>query len=270
MRNALSSAISSRRSLAAAAGASGAAIASALALAALAAIAAPAAADARLALPGPDEPTAAAAPAPAPKAIAEFAGATQACLGDLTTFLTCPAGAAVSGTECRQRAPRRGAAPGEHWSGSQRQGPALFFRGAFGAAPTKSSILDFAARYAKHKKNGRVFHFDKQGRLESWNNVIDDQWYGLAVTCTPAGTVRSVATHAANKVVGLSRSWRASDGALSYALEHDASGAITAHLDATPELARRPDELCRPTRCDIDAAPDLSGLPRGISVPAAR
>jgi hypothetical protein len=216
-----------------------------------------------------DNPKQPAAKQPAAK---QPAGAvtTQACLGPLATFLTCPAGAALSGTECRQREPRRGAAPGEHWSGSQRQGPAVFLRGALGAAPTAGAKISFATQYKNHKKNGRVFRFDKEGRLESWNNVIDDEWYGLAVTCTPEGTVKSLANHAGNKVVGISRSWRTSDGTLSYALDHDASGKVTAHLEATPELARRPDELCRPARCDVAAAPDLSAMPRGVAVPAAK
>jgi hypothetical protein len=55
---------------------------------------------------------------------------TQACLGNLDDFLTCPAGAQRSGTECRAREPQRGQAAGEHWSGSKRQGPAVFMRDA--------------------------------------------------------------------------------------------------------------------------------------------
>lgn len=201
------------------------------------------------------------------RAVAQSKPTTQACLGDLSAFLTCPTGAKVSGTECRQREPNRGQGEGEHWSGSKRQGPALFLRGNE-AALTDQARVNFAAYYVDHKKNGRVFHFDKQGNLTSWNNVIDDQWYGLAVTCRPDGRVSYLATHAGNKTVGISRSWRAKDGELSYAIEYDAQGKVVRHLQATPELARRPDELCRPVRCDVSAKPDLSMAPQGLVLPA--
>lgn len=202
-------------------------------------------------------------------AAAEPAATTQACLGDLRKFLTCPAGAAISGTECRQREPQRGRAEGEHWSGSKRQGPALFLRGEHDDELTPQSIVSFAATYKDHKKHGRIFRFDKQGRLESWNNVLGDEWYGLAVTCTPDGKVAHLATHFGDKTVGISRAWRSKDGELSYALEHDAAGKIARHLQATPELARRPDELCRPVTCDVHAKPDLSGAPAGLTLPVA-
>lgn len=200
------------------------------------------------------------------RAAAEPKPTTQACLGDLSAFLTCPTGAKVSGSECRQREAQGGRGEGEHWSGSQRQGPALFLRG-HEDAPTAQSLVSFAAYYRNHKKNGRIFHFDKQGNLESWNNVIDDQWYGLAVTCRPDGRVSHLATHAGNKTVGISRAWRAKDGELSYAIEYDAQGKVVRHLQATPELARRPDELCRPVRCDVTATPDLSLAPKGFALP---
>ena len=203
-----------------------------------------------------------------PNAKSAGAPVTQACLGDLPTFLTCPAGAALFGSECRQREPQRGQGQGEHWSGSQRQGPALFLRGDVDVKLDKHSKVSFAARYKNHKKNGRIYRFDKQGVLESWNNVIDDRYYGLSVTCRPDGTVAHVASFAADKVVGISRSWRLSDGTLSYAIDHDPRSKATTHLDPTPELSRRPDELCRPVRCDVNAAPDLSGMPAGVSIPA--
>ncbi len=197
---------------------------------------------------------------------------TQACLGDLPTFLTCPAGAVLYGTECRQREPKRGQGQGEHWSGSQRQGPAVFLRSGFDVKLDKDSKVAFAARYKNHKKNGRIYRFDQQGVLESWTNVIDDKSYGLSVTCRPDGTVAYVASYFANKVVGLSRSWRKSDGALSSAIAHDPHSKATKRLDSTsgltPEMARRPDELCRPVRCDVTAAPDLSGMPAGLRLPA--
>lgn len=200
-------------------------------------------------------------------AAADPKATTQACLGDLTAYLTCPTGAKVSGTECRQREAHGGTGAGEHWSGSKRQGPALFLRGDERAVNAQS-LVNFAAYYINHKKNGRVFHFDKQGNLTSWNNVIDDQWYGLAVTCLPDGRVSYLATHAGNKTVGISRSWRAKDGELSYAIEYDAQGKVVRHLQPTPELARRPDELCRPARCEITAKPDMSLAPAGVSLPA--
>lgn len=202
-------------------------------------------------------PRPAAAPASAP------AATTQACLGDLSTFLTCPAGAAVSGTECRQR----NTAANEHWSGSSRQGPALFLRGPDNDRLTRTSIISFAATYKNHKKHGRVFRFDEQGRLSSWDNVIDNESFGLSVSCTPQGTVQHLASYFQGKVVGVSRAWRA-DGTLSYAIDHDRDGKTLAHLTATPELARRPDELCRPARCDVNARPDISGLPAGLTLPA--
>lgn len=202
---------------------------------------------------------------------ASTAPTTQACLGDFATFLTCPAGATVAAgsTECRQREPRRGAGPGEHWSGSQRQGPALFLRDRAGVDKpvTKASTVSFATRYKNHKKNGRLFRFDKEGRLSAWENLIDDRSYGLSVSCTPDGKVSFMATYFNDKVVGLSRAWR-SDGTLSYAIQHDATGAVTGHGEhPTAEQARRPDELCRPARCDINAAPEVSGLPQGMTLP---
>ena len=203
------------------------------------------------------------------RATAEPVATTQACLGDLRAFLTCPAGATVSGTECRQKEPRHGLGEGEHWSGSKRQGPALFLRGDDEDGLTPRSMVSFAATYKDHKKNGRIYRFDAQGRLESWNNVIHNEWYGLAVTCTPDGKVAHLATHFGDKTLGISRAWRSKDGQLSYAIEYDAAGKIARHLEATPELARRPDELCRPVRCDVNAAPDTSGLPAGVTLPPA-
>lgn len=217
-------------------------------------------------------PSTASADTTAAKGATAAAPVTQACLGDLPTFLTCPAGAGLFGTECRQREPKRGQGEGEHWSGSRRQGPAVFLRGDLDVKLDKNSKVSFAARYKNHKKNGRIYRFDKQGVLESWTNVIDDQSYGLSVTCRPDGTVAHMASYFADKVVGLSRSWRKSDGTLSYAIEHDPHSKATKHLDSasglTPELARRPDELCRPVRCDVTAAPDLSGMPAGLRLPA--
>jgi hypothetical protein len=96
---------------------------------------------------------------------------TQACLGNIDTFLTCPAGAQRSGTECRTKEP--------HWSGSKRQGPSIFMRDA--------KLVSFAASYRDHKKTGRVFRFDNNGVLESWTDMADDEYNGLSVTCLPDG-----------------------------------------------------------------------------------
>ncbi len=183
---------------------------------------------------------------------------TQACLGSFTTFLTCPPGAQLRDTECRAREPQHGAGAGEHWSGSKRQGPALFLRD--GGDP-KQPIVSFAASYRDHKKTGRIYRFDKQGRLESWNDVTDDLDHGLSVTCLPNGRVWYLAYYNHGKVVGVSRAWRASDGAFSYAFDHDAQGHSQT-LAPTPALEARPDELCHPVRCDVTTKPDLSGLPK--------
>ena len=147
---------------------------------------------------------------------------TQACLGDFDAFLACPAGAERSGTECRAREPNRGRAAGEHWSGSKRQGPAIFTR-ASKQDPSKQRV-SFAAYYKDHKKSGRVFHFDDDGKLSSWSDVVDNRYHGLSVSCTPDGRVYHLAYYDQDKVVGVSRSWRMSDGAFSYAMDHDAAG----------------------------------------------
>ncbi|MBX3156631.1 MAG: hypothetical protein KF773_11565 [Deltaproteobacteria bacterium] len=186
---------------------------------------------------------------------------TQACLGDFTA-LPCPAGSARSGTECRAREAQRGKGAGEHWSGSKRQGPSVFLRDAAETDPAKQRV-SFAANYKDHKKHGRVFNFDKDGRLDSWSDMADDTHHGLSVDCRPDGTVAHVAYYSHGKHVGISRSWRESDGTLSYAFDQGTGGGSSRRLDPTPALSRRPDELCRPARCDLSAAPDLSGIPAG-------
>lgn len=198
--------------------------------------------------------------ATATTAAADPGAATQACLGDLKTFLTCPAGARVSGTECRAREPRRGQGAGEHWSGSKRQGPALFLRDDDVTDP-KLARVSFAAYYVDHKKTGRVFHFAPDGTLESWSDMAGDDYHGLSVTCLPDGRVSYLAYYDHDQVVGVSRSWRTSDGAFASAIDHG-KGDRSDILAKTPALAARPDALCRPARCDVRAAPDLSGIPR--------
>jgi hypothetical protein len=125
--------------------------------------------------------------------------------------------------------------------------------------PAKQRV-SFAASYKDHKKHGRVFNFDRDGRLDSWTDMANDDYHGLSVDCTPDGRVKHLAYFSRGKVVGISRSWR-DDGTLSYALDHPTPGSSTVSVPHTPELSRRPDELCRPARCDLDAAPDLSGIP---------
>lgn len=177
---------------------------------------------------------------------------TQACLGNIDAFLTCPAGAKRSGTECRAREPKGGQGDGEHWSGSKRQGPSVFQR--------DDGTVTFAASYKDHKKTGRVFHFDNKGRLESWADLSADDYHGVAVTCTPEGRVWHLAYYRNDKLVGISRSWKASDGSFSYAMDHDDQGRSIS-ITATADQMRRPDALCQPVKCDVNAKPDLSGIP---------
>jgi hypothetical protein len=169
---------------------------------------------------------------------------TQACLGTFDQFLTCPAGTQRAGTECRAKS--------GHWSGSSRQGPALFLR-------SDRKTVSFAASYKDHKKTGRVYRFDDQGRLESWTDMVDDQDHGLSVTCLPDGRVWYLAYYDHGKVSGISRSWRASDGAFVAAMGHDAAGHAQ-RVDVSAQEQVRPDALCRPARCDVHAKPDTSGL----------
>lgn len=169
---------------------------------------------------------------------------TQACLGNIDALLTCPAGAQRFGTECRAR--------GDHWSGSKRQGPAVFMRDA--------KIVSFAASYKDHKKTGRAYRFDKQGVLESWTDLANDEYHGLSVTCLPDGRVWYLANYKDGRVVGVSRAWRAKDGSFSYAMDHDAQGH-SHKVTVSAALQKRPDHLCQPQRCDVNAAPDLSGVP---------
>lgn len=213
-------------------------------------------------------PVAKAAPPPVAKAepLPAAKPTTQACLGELPAFLACPAGAAIFGTQCRQRESQRSSAGESSWGG-QRQGPSLsLFPVDLSAGLPKGLLVNFAARFKNDKKNGRVFRFDQQGHLISWENRIDDMIYGLSVTCTPAGTVSRLASYFNGKSVGTSRSWRA-DGTFSHAITYDANGKA-GFPQPTPELVHRPDELCRPARCDIAAKPDLSAMPQGLSVPA--
>jgi len=164
---------------------------------------------------------------------------TQACLGNLDSFLACPTGAQRSGTECR--------------AGSKRQGPTLFMR--------DDKLVSLAATYKDHKKAGRVFRFDAEGRLESWTDTANDEYEGLSVTCLPDGRVWYLAYYHDGRVVGISRSWRAKDGSFSYAMDHDAQGR-SKNITVPPALMQRPDHLCQPQRCDVNATPDLSGVPK--------
>lgn len=177
--------------------------------------------------------------------VSQAAPVTQTCLGPVDTFLACPAGAHKQGTECRGQ--------GAHWSGSMRQGPAVFMR--------DDKNVSFAASYKDHKKTGRVYRFDKEGRLESWSDMANDEYEGLSVTCLPDGRVWYLAYFHDGRVVGVSRSWRAKDGSFSYAMEYDASNRST-KITVPAALQQRPDHLCQPVKCDVNAAPDLSGIPR--------
>ncbi|HEU0030634.1 MAG TPA: hypothetical protein VFQ53_08375 [Kofleriaceae bacterium] len=190
-------------------------------------------------------------------ASADPAPTTQACLGNFDAFLTCPAGAQRRGTECRTREPHGGQGAGEHWSGSKRQGPAIFLRDADERDPAKQRV-SFAAYYKDHKKHGRVFNFDRDGRLDSWSDMADDQYNGLSVTCLPNGRVSHLAWFKNGAVVGISRTWKASDGSFSYAYDQ----TLKKSVDVPPAMQQRPDQLCQPARCDVTAKPDLSGIPK--------
>jgi hypothetical protein len=183
---------------------------------------------------------------------------TQRCLGSFDAFLTCPAGAQRTRTECRAR-------DAGHWSGSKRQGPALFLR-------RDGKTVSFAAYYKDHEKTGRVYRFDEQGRLESYADVANNKYNGISVSCMPDGRVKHLAYYKDDRVAGISRSWRASDGTFVYAMDHDANGRAIP-VQATPAMMQRPDHLCRPQRCDVTTPPDLSGVPkdqsRSSAAPAA-
>jgi hypothetical protein len=177
---------------------------------------------------------------------------TQACIGDFDSFLACPAGAKRSGTECRAAEAKKGKGDGEHWSGSKRQGPAIFLRDE----ATKN--VSFVAYYKDHKKNGRTFHFDAQGRLESWADMANDTHHGMSVDCSDDGRVTLVSHMKDGKSVGISRHWKRSDGSFSFA--YDQAKRTSVDIPAADKV--RPDHLCRPQRCDVTTAPDLSGLPK--------
>jgi hypothetical protein len=179
---------------------------------------------------------------------------TQACLGDFDTFLTCPPNAQRSGTECRVREPQRGRGDGEHWSGSHREGPALFLR------HDGTQRVSFAARYRNHKKTGRVFRFDAEGRLESWSDVDADRYHGLSVTCLPDGRVAHVGSWRNDRNLGLTRAWRTGDGTFSYAFMYGADGRAQP-IELTAAQKQRPDHLCQLATCDVGAKPDLAGAP---------
>lgn len=172
---------------------------------------------------------------------------TQACLGNLDTFLTCPAGAQRQGNECRAREPQRGQGAGEHWSGSKRQGPSLYLR-------KDGKTVSWVANYKDHKKTGRVFRFDQQGRLETITDLVEDKNHGINVMCTDTGQVKYVSYFKDDRPV-FSRAWKA-DGSLSYAFEYDDKGQ-SKPVTVKPELAKRPDHLCRPQKCDVKTPPEL-------------
>ena len=148
---------------------------------------------------------------------------TQACLGNVDAFLACPTGTQRIGTECRARE-------------TKRQGPAIFMR--------DEKTVSFAATYKDHKATGRVYRFDKDGVLESWTDVADDEYNGLSVTCLPDGRAWYLAYYKDGRVVGISRSWRAKDGSFAYAMDHDAQGRTT-KVQVPAGLQQRPDHLCQ-------------------------
>jgi hypothetical protein len=182
--------------------------------------------------------------------------ATQSCLGDFATFLTCPAGSKRSGTECRTDEARGGKGSGEHWSGSKRQGPAIFLRDNDEQDPAKQRV-SFAANYKDHKKHGRVFRFDKTGVVESFSDMANDDYHGLSVDCRPDGKVSNLAYFKDGKVVGVALHWK-TDGSFSMAFDQ----VKRERVDVPAAQMVRPDHLCRPAKCDVTTPPDLSGIPK--------
>ena len=176
---------------------------------------------------------------------------TQACLGNLDALLTCPTGAQRRGTECRAAEPKRGNAAGEHWSGSKRQGPSVFLR-------SDNKTVSYATTYKDHKKHGRTYRFDKAGVLESWSDMAHDAYHGLSVDCLPDGRVSHLAYFKHGKTVGVTLHWKRSDGSFSFAFDQATRQSVT----VSPAQMARPDHLCQPKRCDVDAKPDLSGIPK--------
>lgn len=189
--------------------------------------------------------------AAAPVARAE--AVTQACLGDRGAFLTCPVGASQVGTECRD--------DGDTAWGRLRHGPALTLHPRAPADPRPPAVA-VAASYRDDQRAGRVFRFDREGRLAGWEDVRGDQRHGASVACSEAGQVVTIAYFSHNHPVGLQRSWTA-PGQRVRLIQHDGRGH-SVRGEPTPELLRRPDELCHPEPCDVGAAPDLSGVPAAL------
>src|SRR6185295_10165638 len=107
--------------------------------------------------------------------------------------------------ECRARS--------DHWSGSSRQGPAVWYD------DDDPTVIRAAGLYKDHKRTGRWFEFDKQGRLAQIIDYLNGVPDGAYVTCYPDGSVAGLFYDVADKIQGVSRWWR-KDGTLSYAIEY--------------------------------------------------
>jgi hypothetical protein len=166
---------------------------------------------------------------------------TQACLGDLTRFLTCPPDAHLRGTLC--------------WSAGGGHGPA-YDTHPNGTLRSAGYYLPFA------NAHGRVFTFDTSGVLKSWVDMRNGEEHGLWVECSDGGHVTEVSSWAHGEPVGLTRTWDR-DGKLWLAFAHDGNDKFH-DIQPTPAQRRRPDELCHPRVCDVRAAPDLSGVPPAL------
>jgi hypothetical protein len=175
---------------------------------------------------------------------------TQACLGDLDRFLSCPDGAARVDTECRDN-------DDGYWL-RVRHGPAVAMRFRSASDPSPPIVYS-AASYKDDQKTGRVYRFDAAGKLAAWDDMLGDQHHGASVVCTPDGHITSITYFSHNHRVGVSRWWSAR-GDLVRASEHDGHGH-SVRADPTPATVHRPDELCQPRRCDVTTQPDLSGVP---------
>jgi hypothetical protein len=167
---------------------------------------------------------------------------TQSCLGELDAFLACPPGSKRIHTECRAEETRP-------WSGSRREGPAVFLR--------DDHRVIFAANYQANQKQGRVFRFDPSGALESFSDMAGDDYHGISVDCFADGKVGSLGYFQHGKAVGLALHWK-EDGTFAFAYDQTRRESVTLPV----AQQQRPDHLCRPRTCDVHAAPDLSGLPK--------
>jgi len=137
-----------------------------------------------------------------------------------------------------------------------------YYRNDGGRFSDRTSSAGLGAASRRFTRFGAgMYDFDKDGVLESWTDVANDEYNGLSVTCLPDGRAWYLAYYKDGRVVGISRSWRAKDGSFAYAMDHDAQGRTT-KVNVPAALQQRPDHLCQIAKCDVNATPDLSGVPK--------